>query len=282
VQGPSEPPSVASALARVGVYRREVAASLERIWENVLDWEHLPWLHRESFSRIECLHEDADGWRARVGLAQGDSAGPADSAGAAPEILLELALERPALRYVARTLEGPGSGTEIWTRLIPLAPQRTRIEVEFLLPGIPRERRDALGRAYVRLYTLLWDQDESMMRQREAQLARRAPPATASLALGPLASLRARLPLRIELGGREFRLLELDGELVAHATQCPHRLGPLAEAQVEDGCLRCPWHGHRFDVRTGASADGRRLRLASAPRIVVAPDGAQVELRLGW
>jgi hypothetical protein len=128
-----------------------VRASLERIWENVLDWEHLPWLHRESFSRIECLEEGPSGWRAKVGLAPEQTG---------QEILLELALERPALRYVARTLEGPGRGTEIWTRLRPVAADRTQIEVEFLLPGIPPARRDALGRAYRQLYTLLWDQDE--------------------------------------------------------------------------------------------------------------------------
>ena len=29
-------------------------------------------------------------------------------------------------------------------------------------------------------------------------------------------------------------------------------LGPLEEAAVEDGCVRCPWHGYRFDLRTGA------------------------------
>ncbi|TMP97098.1 MAG: hypothetical protein E6L09_13880 [Verrucomicrobia bacterium] len=28
-------------------------ASLERIWENVRDWEHLPWLHRRSFLDIQ-------------------------------------------------------------------------------------------------------------------------------------------------------------------------------------------------------------------------------------
>ena len=40
-------------LTRVAVYRRTIAASLERVRENVHDWEHLPWLHRESFSSID-------------------------------------------------------------------------------------------------------------------------------------------------------------------------------------------------------------------------------------
>ena len=34
-----------SELVIAAVYKREVAASLERVWENVYDWEHLPFLH---------------------------------------------------------------------------------------------------------------------------------------------------------------------------------------------------------------------------------------------
>ena len=269
---PDQNPSGPDALASVGVYRREVGASLERIWENVLDWEHLPWLHRESFTRIECLDQGPAGWRARVGLAPEKTG---------QEILLELVLERPALRYVARTLEGPGRGTEIWTQLRPTSGDRTQIEVEFRLPGIAPRHRDALGRAYIQLYTLLWDQDESMMARREEQLAARSEgSASGPVSLGPLASLRPRLPLEVRLGGRGFRIVELAGELVVHATQCPHRLGPLGDSPIEDGCLRCPWHGYRFDVRTGRSADGRGLRLASPPRMAIDPESSRVELRL--
>jgi nitrite reductase/ring-hydroxylating ferredoxin subunit len=259
------------ALASVGVYRREVRASLDRIWENVLDWEHLPWLHRESFSRIDELEAGPEGWRARVGLAP-----------AGQEILLEVSLERPALRYVARTLEGPGRGTEIWTQLQPRSPDRTWIEVDFRLPGLRPEQRGALGRAYQKLYALLWDQDESMMERREERLASRPEAAlSGALPLGPLAALRSRLPLEVAVGGRGYRLVELDGELLAHATECPHRLGPLEHAAVEDGCLRCPWHGYRFDLRSGRSADGRRLRLAPAPRVWIDPASCEVELRFG-
>ena len=53
-------------LTLAAVYEREVAASLERIWENVLDWEHLPWLHRTSFQAIHEVEAGPSGWRARV------------------------------------------------------------------------------------------------------------------------------------------------------------------------------------------------------------------------
>ena len=49
-------------LTRVAEYRRDIRASLERVWENVLDWEHLPHLHATSFGYCE-LDEAGDwGW----------------------------------------------------------------------------------------------------------------------------------------------------------------------------------------------------------------------------
>ena len=82
-------------------------------------------------------------------------------------------------------------------------------------------------------------------------------------------AVRATLPRLVEFGGARFRLLELEGELIAHAATCPHWLGPLGDAPVVDGCVRCPWHNYQFDIRTGASTDGRGLALAPAPRVSV-------------
>ncbi len=259
-------------LTSVAVYERTVAASLERVWENVRDWEHLPWLHSSSFRSIECVDSGAWGWRARVGLA------PASTGG---EILIELRIEPERLRYVTRTLEGSGRGTEIWTRLDPLDDARTDIAVEFQLPDVAPEAADSLGAAFTRLYTRLWDEDEAMMQRRSAELSRRAMPARSELAavpLGSLEELRARLPLQVEYAGHRFRVVEVDGTLLAHATVCSHALGPLGDAEVEDGCIRCPWHGYRYDVRTGRSTDGHGLRLAKPPRVVVDADSGQVQL----
>ena len=54
-------------LTHVGDYERVVSASLARAWENVLDWEHLPWLHRTSFAPVTREDAGAWGWRLRVG-----------------------------------------------------------------------------------------------------------------------------------------------------------------------------------------------------------------------
>lgn len=64
----------------------------------------------------------------------------------------------------------------------------------------------------------------------------------------------------------ELAVVEVDGEPVVilrdgdgiralHNT-CSHLGGPLAEGEVRDGCIVCPWHGSTFDVGTGAVEAG--------------------------
>ena len=49
------------------------------------------------------------------------------------------------------------------------------------------------------------------------------------------------------------------GEVFAVSRRCRHQLGDLSEGRVDaDGCLVCPWHQSRYDVRTGAMVEGPR------------------------
>jgi len=265
-------------LERIAVLRRSIGASLERIWENVLDWEHLPWLHRDSFTHIELLDVGEWGWRARADLAGEPRR----------TIVTELMIEREARRYVARTLEGAGAGSEIWTRLRPRGEQSTDIEVGFHVPAVADSLRSSLERAYLDLYTRLWDEDEEMMQLRQSQLdenaQRAAADARARVEIGTLTELESELPRCVDTPRGRFRLLRLEGELVAHSALCPHMLGPLEGDDAEgvpDHEVRCPWHGHRFDVRTGARTNGRAGHLAAAPRIEVDTATGRVALNFG-
>ena len=251
-------PSINLVLA--GVYKRTVAASLDRIWENVFDWEHLAHLHESSFTTCELIERGNAGWRVALTF----------RGGAATQII-ELRADRANGRYVSKTLAGDGAGTEIRVMLTELAPHSTDVRVEFHLPECDSVRLARLGEAYCAAYARLWDEDEAMMRHREAALARpkRTVPADASIDLGPEAAVRKALPLNFELCTVPFRIVEFDGSLVAHSTICPHWLGPLADAQIEDGAVRCPWHGYSFDVRSGRCLSGQRLMLAPAPVVTV-------------
>lgn len=47
-----------------------------------------------------------------------------------------------------------------------------------------------------------------------------------------------------------------NGEICALANTCTHLGGPLAEGPREGDTVTCPWHGSRFDLRTGAVVQG--------------------------
>jgi nitrite reductase/ring-hydroxylating ferredoxin subunit len=264
------------ALALAATYTREIPVGVDRIWENVLDWQHLPALHQMYFDHIRLVETGSRGWRVELTKTPGT---------VGRRMLLELRIDQAKARYCVRTLAGDGMGTEIWTLLEALGPQRTAVEVRFYLPEGRPDRLAGLGEKYRSSHARLWDQDEAMMLRREALSARartRRKASGAALALGPLRELRKRLPLCVEFDGEPFRLLELeDGALVTHGTICPHWLGPLEDVVPENGTLRCPWHGYLFDVRNGISADGRSYRLAPEPLVVVDPLTGELTLSAG-
>ena len=48
-----------------------------------------------------------------------------------------------------------------------------------------------------------------------------------------------------------------NGEVFAVSRRCRHQLADLSEGSVDaEGCLVCPWHQSRYDVRTGAMVSG--------------------------
>jgi len=61
----------------------------------------------------------------------------------------------------------------------------------------------------------------------------------------------------VQAGDRSVALVRLDDGWFAVDGRCPHQGGPLTEAHLEDSCVRCPWHGYDFDVRSGQGVGNR-------------------------
>lgn len=57
----------------------------------------------------------------------------------------------------------------------------------------------------------------------------------------------------VNVNGTEVALFNVDGEFFAISNTCPHRGGPLGEGFTEGDVVACPWHGWRFNVKTGIS-----------------------------
>ena len=56
---------------------------------------------------------------------------------------------------------------------------------------------------------------------------------------------------QVEVNGKQIALFNVDGQFFALDNTCTHRGGPLAEGEVSGHEVTCPWHGGRFDIRTG-------------------------------
>ncbi|MFI0941525.1 Rieske 2Fe-2S domain-containing protein [Streptomyces sp. NPDC021020] len=86
-------------------------------------------------------------------------------------------------------------------------------------------------------------------------VAHRVPPGWHSV--GPVGDLPHGRPVRRTLGDVALAVVrDADGSCAALADLCSHDGGPLSEGRVEDGCLRCPWHGSAFRLADGWNAAG--------------------------
>src|SRR5215218_9323083 len=56
--------------------------------------------------------------------------------------------------------------------------------------------------------------------------------------------------------GRAVALTRCGGRLGALENRCPHQGGPVGEGSIENGWLRCPWHGYDYDPLTGRPPEG--------------------------
>ncbi|PVZ15020.1 Rieske (2Fe-2S) protein [Actinomycetospora cinnamomea] len=70
------------------------------------------------------------------------------------------------------------------------------------------------------------------------------------------AEVEAPPPGGVRRVGR-YAVGESRGEPFAVTRRCRHQLRDLSDGRVDDeGCLVCPWHGARYDVRNGEMVSG--------------------------
>ncbi|MBT9313260.1 thiamine pyrophosphate-binding protein [Leptothoe kymatousa] len=101
-------------------------------------------------------------------------------------------------------------------------------------------------------------------------------------------------------GHKSIALTHYQGQYGALDNRCPHQGGPLGEGSIENGFLRCPWHGWDYCPLTGAPpgdlevddaldtfpvevrADGIYVGLAGEPPHVRTVSDVMVETMVNW
>jgi nitrite reductase (NADH) small subunit len=81
----------------------------------------------------------------------------------------------------------------------------------------------------------------------------------------------------VEAGGKPIALVNAEGTFYALDNTCLHRGGPLGEGDLEGLVLTCPWHGWRWDVRSGANVNNPAVKLSCFP---VTVEGGMIYVEL--
>ena len=81
----------------------------------------------------------------------------------------------------------------------------------------------------------------------------------------------------VTAGVKSICLTHHDGQYGALDNHCPHQGGPLGEGSIENGMLRCPWHGWDYCPLSGASPEGYDETVPTYP-IDVRDDGIYVAI----
>ncbi len=67
-------------------------------------------------------------------------------------------------------------------------------------------------------------------------------------------------------GAGSWAVGNAQGELFAVSRRCRHLYADLAGGSIDrDGCLVCPWHGSKYDVKTGRMVRGPQGIFAKIP-----------------
>ena len=89
----------------------------------------------------------------------------------------------------------------------------------------------------------------------------------------------AQLPegrvMSVSAGNIGICLTHYNGKFSGLDNKCPHQGGPLGEGSIENGLLRCPWHGWDFDPHTGQSPGGHDDSIKTFP-VEIREDGVYI------
>lgn len=69
----------------------------------------------------------------------------------------------------------------------------------------------------------------------------------------------------VEAEGKTLAVFNAGGTFYAIDNTCLHRGGPLGEGDLDGTVVTCPWHGWRYDVKTGANEMNAQIKVSCYP-----------------
>jgi len=69
----------------------------------------------------------------------------------------------------------------------------------------------------------------------------------------------------VQADGIGVAICNVNGTIYAVDNTCPHAGGPLGEGSLDGELIACPWHGWRYNVRTGERPENPEIAVSCFP-----------------
>ena len=80
----------------------------------------------------------------------------------------------------------------------------------------------------------------------------------------------------VDVNGEKVCIINIEGKYYAIGNVCTHMGGPLNEGTLEGIEVQCPWHGSKFDVRTGEPTKPPARQAVSSYEVKIQDDNILV------
>ncbi len=163
---------------------------------------------------------------------------------------------------------------------------RVRVRLSGSCEGCPgtattlkRVVEEALREGFPGFEELVAEEPPPLAPEKPIQLGRKPLRRPRWVSVGPLEELEPGEIRALRPEGTSLLLVRLDGEVYAYRNGCPPgSVLTLHLGSLDGSTLVCPWHGCRYDVRTGRREDDAEGELAALP---VAVEDGEIKVAVG-
>lgn len=97
--------------------------------------------------------------------------------------------------------------------------------------------------------------------------------------LMPVTSLAPGMMRCVEIAGQRVLVANVDGEFLATSEMCTHEDALLCTGSLHGEEVKCPLHGARFNLRTGAALDEPAEEALKCYPVRIVNDTVYIDLR---
>jgi len=99
--------------------------------------------------------------------------------------------------------------------------------------------------------------------------------------IGEIKDIQSSQMKAVDVNGERICVANVEGKYYAIGNVCTHMGGPLAEGKLEGFEVECPWHGSKFDIRTGRVVKPPAMREEPTYEVKVEDNNVLIKIKNG-